>query len=205
MQRILLVSLVGVLLANPLALRANDDDPLQKILSDVGELRKIAEKESQTRADEAKAHEKALDDVRQERIRAQEFANELKLKLAAAEVELMMLRKQNQTLERLVGELERRDTRVVEEIKSDRPSHDVRGKITAIADAGLYVLSVGTDEGLKQGHVLEVFRLGTTPPLHLGNVTLVRAYAKQSIGQFKPNGKDRADVGDEVGNRIFSK
>jgi len=182
-----------------------EDEPLQKVLTEIEDLRRFVEKESQARADETLALKRSIDEARKQIESLKDESNDLKVKLATAKAEADVARGQVQILEKVIADMGKHDTvRVVNEVPVDRPPYDVRGKVTSIADAGLIVVSIGTDDGLKQGHVLEVFR-NEGKPVPVGSLTVVRAYGKQSVGQFKPGGKDRPDVGDEVGNRIFAK
>jgi len=186
--------------------RATDEEPLQKVLNEIDGLRRFAEKEAQARADETLALKRSLEEARKEIASLDEQATEMKIKLATARVESEAAQKLCQILEKLLADqADKREVRVAAlEVPENRPAHDVRGKITSIADAGLLVVNLGADDGLKQSHVLEVFRQGKFPQ-PLGSLTVMRVYGKQSVGQFKPAGADRAEVGDEVGNRLFGR
>jgi hypothetical protein len=150
------------------------------------------------------AQQRLIEDARREVVRAQEIAAELRVKLAAAEAELETLRKANATLEKLAQSVERIGPAADVRQATEPPAVEIRGKITNVADAGLFVVSIGSDDGARQGFVLEVTR-GGDQGLSLGTITLVRAYGRQSIGQFKPTGKERPEVGDEVTTRIIRK
>ena len=181
-----------------------DDETLQKVLIQIEDMRRFMEKEAQARADETLALKRSLEEARKEIATLKDEAGDLKVKLAAAKSEAEVTRGQTQILEKVIAGMAKHETvRVVNEVAADRPPLDVRGKVTSIADAGLIVVSIGADDGLKQGHVLEVYR--NEGKVAVGTLTVVRAYGKQSVGQFKPGGKDRPGVGDDVGNRIFPK
>jgi hypothetical protein len=184
-----------------------DLDPLTKVLHEVEELRKLVEKEAEARVDETNALRASLGEAKEELRKAQKVLAEQKNALETAETEMELLRKNNATLEKLVATLEKQGVvRPVEEPPAAKPVVlQVHGKITSIADAGLIVVAVGLEDGVKQGQILDVHRQGE-PAKKLGAITLVRAYHKQSIGQFKPAGSDRPEVGDEVvGDRIEPK
>jgi chromosome segregation ATPase len=213
--------------------RADDKDDVQKILNEVGELRRAAEKdrqdalktvretkdlvdsfkalaaemtkEAQARAEETRTLQKALDESRLALFKMQEQTNELKQKLASAETELQTARKNNADLDKR----EPRKINIVEEPRLPETQEkiqdkEIHGKITGIADAGLYVVSVGSDEGLKPALVMEVYKADDKTK-RIGVITVVRSYTKQAVGQFKPDGKERAELGDEVMVRIAPK
>ncbi len=235
-----------VLLACALALssasrgRADDKDDVQKILAEVGELRRAAEKdrqdalkaaqetkglvesfkalaaeftkEARARAEETQTLQKELDESRLALFKMQEQTNELKLKLATAETELQMAKKNNLLLEKRASELDKREP-IVEELrpvgtneKAAEKSQDkeVHGKITGIADAGLYVVSVGTEDGVKPALAIDVFKADNQTK-RIGVITIVRCYTKQAVGQFKADANERAQLGDEVTARVAPK
>jgi hypothetical protein len=220
--------------------RADDKDDLRKILAEVAELRRSAEKDSQdalktaletkdlvnsfkalaaemtkeaqARAEETRTLQKALEESRLDLFKMQEQANELKLKLSTAETELQAARKNNVRLEKLFAELDKREPPKLNIVEEPRPPEvqakaqekEIHGKIAGIADAGLYVLSVGSDEGLKPALAMDVYKADDKTK-RIGVITLVRTYSKQAIGQFKPDGNERAELGDEVIARIAPK
>jgi len=240
----------GVLLACAMALLsasrgwADDKDEVQKILNEVGELRRAAEKdrqdalktaqetkslvesfkvlaaeltkEAQARAEETRTLQKALDESRLDLFKMQERANDLKLKLASTETELQAAKKNNLLLEKLVGELDKREPRKIPIVEDLKPldvnekvpekgqEKEIHGKITGIADAGLYVVSVGSEEGLKPALAIDVFKADDQTK-RIGVITIVRCYTKQAVGQFKPDGNARAQLGDDVMAHIAPK
>ncbi len=201
-MRFLMILALGATLCTGATSRADEVDAdvvLPQLLREIGDLRKSVDKDSRAR-DEAAALRVSLEQARKESVKLQEEVAALKVKLAGAEVEVQMGKKQAETLEKLVAGLQKPEPRVLPETQIERPEREVRGKVSSIANAGLYVLSVGGEEGLKQGITLEVYRPGETPRL-LGTMTLVRSYAKQSIAQFKSLTSERAEVGDEVVSR----
>lgn len=85
-----------------------------------------------------------------------------------------------------------------------------QGKISAIgADGRLMQISIGSDDGLKIGQSLDVFRPGngTERPLYLGTMTLTRVDPQASLGQYKsvPSLDRRPKIGDEVTSELFVK
>lgn len=80
------------------------------------------------------------------------------------------------------------------------PSIDTRGRVTQ-TDGTHAVISLGSDNGIERGHVLQVFRLN--PPLHLGTLTITKANAHEAVGDFQPSERGRRiAVGDQVDTKI---
>lgn len=196
MRRYFIAAALAVSVSVP-ATRADDQEVLQKILRELEEIRK-------ERQETSKAVLQKFEELQNELDKQKELTSEYRSKLVAAETERDALKKNCFALEKRLEELEKRGTEIkpVNAIDENRPEKDVRGKIMGIADAGLFILSIGDDAGLKKGNVLEVYRLGDKP-VYVGTMTVLRTYAKQSVGQFKPNGKERAEVGDDIGSRVF--
>ena len=230
MRRFSIPALLGMLFFLAPALRADEGEAnLQKVLREVEALRQIVEKEARARAVETRALREALDEARHDLLKAHDQNVELAAKLAATEAEVQRLAK-NAAIEKFAAEIERTEPspirelppikpeprplaeakidrpepRPAEEIPAQKPGIEVHGKITSVSDSGLYLLSIGASDGLKQGDVVEVIHPGETPK-PLGTLTLVRAYAKQSIGEFKAIGIGRPEAGDEVTARIPAK
>ena len=205
MRRPPILTLLGLLLVLAPAARAEDEDggDLRKILREVEEIRKLAEK-AVLQPSEIKIVQGALDETRQQLLKAQQQAFEAKVKLEAAEAELQLYKKNQALLESRIADLENRKQPVEEPIPAPRATPEVHGKISGVAEGGLLVISIGADEGLKVGQSLDVFRAGD-PTKALGTLSLVRAYRKQAIGQFQASGGDRPEVGDEVVSRVAPK
>jgi hypothetical protein len=88
------------------------------------------------------------------------------------------------------------------------------GRISAIGNDGVLIqISIGSDAGIKEGQMLEVFRLGSASgkerigPLYLGTLKLIRVDPQASLGHFKsvPGLDRRPKIGDEVANELFVK
>lgn len=195
MRRFLIATVLAASLSVNAA-QADDREDLQTILRELEEIRK-------ERTETTKTLLQRIEDAQKEVARQQQLASEYKAKLLAAEAERDAVKKTCLALERRVAELEQRgEIKPVNAIEENRPERDVRGKIVGIADAGLFILSVGDDAGLKRGNMLEVYRLGDKP-VYVGTMMVLRTYAKQAVGQFKPHGKERPEIGDDVGSRVF--
>jgi myosin heavy subunit len=79
------------------------------------------------------------------------------------------------------------------------PATKVEGKVTQVEE-GLVKLNVGSDQGLKEGHTLEVFRLSSTPgkSRYLGTLRIVKVSPNESVGQMTAKLAEKVQVGDEV-------
>ncbi len=201
MKRFSILAALGALLVSLApAVRAQDaSEDFQKILRELQSIRQITEREARARAEETRALRAALDDARQELLRAHQQQVDLTAKLNTAEAELKRQLSKSAAIDKFAAEIDKSELRPVEEYPIDLTGIEVRGKITSISDTGLFLMSIGADIGLKQGDVVQIIHPGE-PPRPLGAMVLVRAYAKQSIGEFKGKG-DRPAVGDEVGVR----
>lgn len=62
----------------------------------------------------------------------------------------------------------------------------VDGIILAVGDRGLVEISIGSDDGLRTGHTLEVFRHGTSNSKYLGRVEVVRIEADRAVAKVIP-------------------
>jgi hypothetical protein len=90
------------------------------------------------------------------------------------------------------------------------PGAAARGKITAVGTGSRLVqINIGGDDGVREGQVLEVFRLGTGKerPLYLGTLRLVRVDPRASLGQFQgvPGQEKPPRAGDEVASELSVK
>jgi hypothetical protein len=90
-------------------------------------------------------------------------------------------------------------------------SNAVRGKITAMSANLLTMqISMGQDAGLKEGQVLDVFRMASEldrGPLYLGTIRLTRVDPHAALGHYeRVPSLDRAPkVGDDVSNELIVK
>jgi len=83
----------------------------------------------------------------------------------------------------------------------------LRGTVTAVANTGIVVVSVGLDAGLAVGSVVDVFR--EDAGRYLGTITIQDVHAKNAVGTFKPSDPRRTlkqlrpeelpKVGDTIG------
>jgi hypothetical protein len=88
-------------------------------------------------------------------------------------------------------------------MKKNPPINHVSGKVTqASADATLIGINLGSDDGLVQGHTLEVFRL-QPKPVYLGTIIITAVRKDNAVGkptEHRLYGKIR--VGDRVASQI---
>jgi hypothetical protein len=87
------------------------------------------------------------------------------------------------------------------------PAHLVRGIITGILrDRGLVEVSIGSDDGVNEGHTLEVYRLEPRPE-YLGTIKILNADHHKAVGQIMRSDGVRHNPiakGDEVASRIMT-
>ena len=75
----------------------------------------------------------------------------------------------------------------------------VDGQIVSVGEKDLLEISIGADDGLKQGHTLEVFRGGN----YLGRVVVQRTWPDRAVVQIIPEFKQGAmKVGDRVATKL---
>jgi hypothetical protein len=81
----------------------------------------------------------------------------------------------------------------------DVPPADLKGEVLTVNNNQLVVVSLGKDDGLREGHTLEVFR-GSQ---YLGRVAIRTVKDDQSIGQILPSyRKGYIQAGDKVAARV---
>jgi len=81
------------------------------------------------------------------------------------------------------------------------PSVDTTGRVTGVS-GNIATVSLGSDNGIEQGHILQVYRI-TPDPVFLGTLTVTRAEAYRSAGVFQPaGGGKRIAIDDRVDTKI---
>ncbi len=79
----------------------------------------------------------------------------------------------------------------------------VNGVVTATPGNGLVEISLGSDQGLRKGHRLEVYRIGGGQSTYVGKVEVVRTAATTSVCKIDPKYQNsNIMVGDRVATRI---
>jgi hypothetical protein len=78
---------------------------------------------------------------------------------------------------------------VVEEIQKDRTDR-----------TQFVVLSVGKDDGLNVGNVMDVFRPSQEKPLYLGSVRIIELFSDKAVGEVVLPRVKNGDI--EVGDNV---
>jgi hypothetical protein len=111
---------------------------------------------------------------------------ELTDKLHQAEGTLSLLKDQSTRLAEQMAQ-----AKVVLErnhLKLDSPvgPPSVDGIVLAASSNGMVEISLGSDDGLQRGHVLEVFRLGASTSKYLGKIEIVQTQPEKSVARVIP-------------------
>ncbi|MCE5266971.1 MAG: hypothetical protein LLG00_03710 [Planctomycetaceae bacterium] len=86
--------------------------------------------------------------------------------------------------------------------KSKTPPR-VDGLVTATPGAGLVEIDLGSDQGIRKGHRLEVYRIGGGQNAYVGRVEVMRVAATSAVCKIDPKYQNsNVMVGDRVGSRI---
>ncbi|MEN6457994.1 MAG: hypothetical protein ABFC63_03625 [Thermoguttaceae bacterium] len=79
----------------------------------------------------------------------------------------------------------------------------VDGTVTATPGAGLIEISIGSDQGLRKGHHLEVYRIGGGQSTYVGRVEVMKTSATSAVCKIDPKYQNsNIIVGDRVASRI---
>lgn len=190
---------VGFMLLACLTVRAEDNPALESLKAENEQLRR----ERDTLQSRLRIVQDQLDESRKSNTAAR------------LEIELLEFRCKKLQDEMKQAKTEQPPIRVLPE--ADPPadvakSKVVRGRITSIStDFRLMQISVGIEAGVKDGQVLDVYRVSTEKgkqiPLYLGTVRVMRADPQAALGHFeRVPGLDRVPkVGDEVSNELTVK
>jgi hypothetical protein len=84
------------------------------------------------------------------------------------------------------------------------PIANVHGKVKDIKE-GVVTIDIGSDADLKQGDVLQVYRLDPDPKksLYLGTLKVLSVRPKEAVGQITLKAKKlELKIGDEVSSSI---
>lgn len=114
----------------------------------------------------------------------------------------------NERRDQLVVEVSRYKKQLdVRGIKVEDPVENivpkVNGEVTAVssADKGLVEISIGSDDGLRNDHQLDVFRNAT----YLGKIKVMRTSPDKSVAQIiKESQRGPIMKGDKVGSKLIS-
>ena len=78
--------------------------------------------------------------------------------------------------------------------------------MTGVVSGNLAQISLGSDNGIEQGHILQVYRLGAraSDAVYLGTLTITRTNPHEAVGTFEPAGRGKTIAkGDRVDTRIL--
>jgi hypothetical protein len=86
-----------------------------------------------------------------------------------------------------------------------QPPADVQGVVKQVdGNAGLVLISIGSDAGLMRGHTLQLYRLNPAP-LYLGQITVIEVSPHEAIAKLlDPKAKKQVQKDDIVASRIIS-
>jgi hypothetical protein len=119
-----------------------------------------------------------------------------------------------------LGALKATNVTLVQDVQKYRKIFDVLGikpddvgrlapplecHVQGVSDVGtgLIEITVGADEGLLQGHQLDVFRMNDSGPTYLGKVEVVTTEPHKAVCKILPEfQKGTIQKGDNVTNRI---
>jgi hypothetical protein len=80
---------------------------------------------------------------------------------------------------------------------------DVEGVITATPGANMVEISIGADQGLIKGHVLQVYRIGSGQSTYVGRIEVIKTTPDRAVCKIDPNfQKSNVMVGDRVATKI---
>lgn len=119
--------------------------------------------------------------------------------LASTKEELVRVRRR---YEELLARVPEAATSSVVATPKRIPSVETSGRVTGVS-GNLAAISLGSDNGIEQGHVLQVYRMGANP-LYLGTLTVTRTEPHRAVGTFEPAARGRViAVDDRVDTRIL--
>jgi predicted nucleic acid-binding Zn-ribbon protein len=82
----------------------------------------------------------------------------------------------------------------------DVPPSDLKGVVLAVGDDQSIEVSVGRDDGLREGHTLDIYRNGS----YLGRIQLRTVQDDKSVGKIIPGfRKGYIQAGDKVASRVY--
>jgi beta-lactamase regulating signal transducer with metallopeptidase domain len=128
-------------------------------------------------------------------------AQHLRAAVAAAQADLDRATAQVQVAQAQLREAEARLKRLeLDMLRAPKADPKARGKITRISstDKALVSISIGSDAGLKEGDVLDVYHLEPKAE-HLGKLRLVMVEANAAVGRLQGSAQGQIRLGDQVG------
>jgi cell division protein FtsB len=93
------------------------------------------------------------------------------------------------------------------DLKPDRAYDEVPpkvdGVVAAVTSGGLVEVSIGSDDGLNQGHKLDVYRIGQGASTYLGRLEVTTVQPDKSVCKILPEfQKGQIQVGDRVASKL---
>ena len=212
--RIAALTLLVALTAATPPLRAQDAAEIKALQVEVSDLRlklKAQEQDAAAIRAEIKQLLQLLKEREQRIVKLQQELIDSRQEALASRLSADSLRERNLQLLDQIKKLTQANSGKIERPKDriaiNPPAKSVRGCVLKVdpKDGSLVEISLGTDDGLKQNHTLEVFR--TKPePRYLGVVRIVDTTASRSVGRMiVPPGEDKrpqVKEGDEVADRL---
>lgn len=84
---------------------------------------------------------------------------------------------------------------------------DISASVTSVTANGIVQISAGSDQGITEGAILDVYRMvpeNPTASRYLGRLTISRAEPKQAVGNFERSLRgDLPQAGDQVSNVLL--
>ena len=79
----------------------------------------------------------------------------------------------------------------------------VDGIVTSVLESGLIQISLGSDHGLRKGHILQISRIGGVQPVYVGRVEVVKTDPSASVCKIDPKyQQSNVMVNDRVSSKI---
>jgi hypothetical protein len=84
------------------------------------------------------------------------------------------------------------------------PPPKIEGVVTAVNPQGLVEISIGSDDGIREGHKLDVYR--ANPPTYLGRIEVIKTTPDRAVGKILPElQKGAIRKGDRVATGLGEK
>lgn len=198
-------------LSTRLAEIQTERDDFQTRLAAAVEIRKTQESQLNAVTDMLAKNETEIASLReintkliQDRDKSFTRVRELESELAQMKGEYERLVEQNNSLKLRIGQYIVAFQDLNKQLDRSGPPR-LEGRIEAATDNGLVEISLGFDDGLEDGHIIDAFRLGQTldSTQYLGQVRIVRAEKDKSVGQIIPETmKGKVQRDDRVATRL---
>lgn len=129
--------------------------------------------------------------------------------------ELLQARNQNESLttqktavenelQRARDVLTRFNLKPQPELYTGEPPWPLHGRVMAASDRGSVELSLGSDDGLRVGHKLEVYRVTANDSVYLGRVEVIETKTDRAVGRMiRDYQKGIVQKGDHVASKLI--